>query len=102
MTHPRLSTIHTIVYNRAAWPASPVHCTLDLDAPGKHFGRLELPRSTNTSGWSHLFVPIVSINGGDGPTALVLGGVHGDEPEGQVAALQPRARDRSRATSTAG
>jgi N2-acetyl-L-2,4-diaminobutanoate deacetylase len=66
---------------------TPVSCTLDLDAPGKHVGRLELPRSTNTSGWSHLFIPIVSINGGDGPTALVLGGVHGDEPEGQVAAL---------------
>ena len=67
---------------------SPVHCSIDLDAPGKQFGRLEVPRSTNTSGWSHLFVPIVSIKGGDGPTALVFGGVHGDEPEGQVAALR--------------
>jgi N-alpha-acetyl-L-2,4-diaminobutyrate deacetylase len=67
--------------------ATPVHCTLDLDAPGKHFGRLELPRSNNSSGWSHLFVPIVTICGGDGPTAVVFGGVHGDEPEGQVAAL---------------
>jgi N-alpha-acetyl-L-2,4-diaminobutyrate deacetylase len=69
-------------------PDSPVHCTLDLDAPGKQFGRLEVPRSTNTSGWSHLLVPIVTVNGGDGPTVLVLGGVHGDEPEGQVAALR--------------
>jgi N-alpha-acetyl-L-2,4-diaminobutyrate deacetylase len=68
--------------------ASPVFCSLDLDAPGKHFGRLEVPRSTNTSGWSHQFVPIVSINGGAGPVALVFGGVHGDEPEGQVAALR--------------
>jgi len=67
--------------------ASPVLCQLDPDAPGKQFGRLELPRSTNTGGWSHLYVPIISIRGGDGPTALVLGGVHGDEPEGQVAAL---------------
>ncbi|HEY4349445.1 MAG TPA: succinylglutamate desuccinylase/aspartoacylase family protein [Gaiellaceae bacterium] len=67
--------------------SSTVICSLDLDAPGKHFGRLELPRSTNASGWSHLFVPVVSIRGGDGPTALVFGGVHGDEPEGQVAAL---------------
>jgi N2-acetyl-L-2,4-diaminobutanoate deacetylase len=79
-----------IVYNRPIVTvlASPVHCTLDLDAPGKHAGRLELPRSNNTSGWSHLFVPIVSIKGGDGPVALVVGGVHGDEPEGQVAALR--------------
>jgi N-alpha-acetyl-L-2,4-diaminobutyrate deacetylase len=67
---------------------SPVTCSIDLDAPGKHVGRLELPRSTNTAGWSHLFVPIVSVKGGDGPTALVIGGVHGDEPEGQVAALR--------------
>ena len=66
---------------------TPVHCDLDFHAPGKRFGRLEVPRSTNTSGWSHLFVPVVSIRGGDGPTAVVVGGVHGDEPEGQVAAL---------------
>jgi N-alpha-acetyl-L-2,4-diaminobutyrate deacetylase len=83
-----LSTITTIVYNRAPVPDTPVHCTLDLSAPGKHFGRLEVPRSTNTSGWSHLFVPIVTIKGAEGPTVLVLGGVHGDEPEGQVAALR--------------
>src|SRR5258705_5985205 len=68
-------------------PDSPVHCSIDLEASGKHVGRLELPRSNNTSGWSHLYIPIVSIKGGDGPTALVVGGVHGDEPEGQVAAL---------------
>ena len=68
---------------------TPVHCTIDLQAPGKHVGRLELPRSNNTSGWSHLFVPIVSIAGtSEGPTALVIGGVHGDEPEGQIAALR--------------
>jgi N-alpha-acetyl-L-2,4-diaminobutyrate deacetylase len=67
---------------------SPVHCTIDLDGPGKQVGRLEVPRSTNTSGWSHQFVPIVSICGGNGPTAVVFGGVHGDEPEGQVAALR--------------
>lgn len=66
---------------------SPVGCSIDLDAAGVQFGHLELPRSNNTSGWSHLFVPIVSIRGGGGPTALVVGGVHGDEPEGQIAAL---------------
>ena len=65
-----------------------MHCSIDLEAPGTQVGQLELPRSTNTSGWSHLFIPIVSINGGDGPVALVIGGVHGDEPEGQIAALR--------------
>ena len=68
---------------------SPVHCSIDLSEPGKHVGRLELPRSNNTSGWSHLFVPIVSVHGpAQGPTAVVVGGVHGDEPEGQIAALR--------------
>lgn len=66
---------------------SPVSCTIDLDAAGKHVGSLHLPRSSNTAGWASSVIPIVSIVGGDGPTALVLGGVHGDEPEGQVAAL---------------
>ena len=67
--------------------ASPITCTLDLEAPGKQFGVLQLPRSSNLSGWSTLWIPIVSVSNGEGPTALVLGGVHGDEPEGQVAAL---------------
>ena len=67
---------------------SPVLATLDYDESGKRFGLLQRPRSTNESGWSNLFVPIVCIKNGDGPTALVLGGNHGDEPEGQVAALK--------------
>lgn len=67
--------------------AAAVSCSIDLDARGVGHGWLELPRSNNTSAWSKLVVPIVSIRGGDGPTALVIGGVHGDEPEGQVAAL---------------
>ena len=67
---------------------SPVICTVDLDADGKQFGHLQIPRSYNTSGWSRQHFPIVSIKGGDGPTAVVFGGVHGDEPEGQVAALR--------------
>jgi predicted deacylase len=68
-------------------PDSPVTCTIDLDAPGKRVGVLRVPRSTNTGGWSGLHVPIGVVAGGEGPTALVVGGVHGDEPEGQVAAL---------------
>jgi predicted deacylase len=66
---------------------SPIHCTIDLDGPGKRVGELRVPRSSNTSGWSSLVIPLVVVANGEGPTALVLGGVHGDEPEGQVAAL---------------
>jgi predicted deacylase len=66
----------------------PVECTIDLTAPGRQVGRLEIPRSTNTGGWAHQFVPIATVANGDGPTALVLGGNHGDEYEGQVAGLK--------------
>jgi predicted deacylase len=67
--------------------ASPIHCTIDLAARGRQAGVLQLPRSSNRSGWSTLWIPIVSVAHGSGPTVLVLGGVHGDEPEGQIAAL---------------
>ena len=71
--------------------ASPILCTIDLDAPGKHVGQLQVPRSSNESGWSNQYVPIVSVARGDGPTTLVLGGVHGDEPEGPGRRPEPRA-----------
>jgi predicted deacylase len=66
----------------------PVECTIDLDAPGGRVGRLEIPKSTNTGGWAHQFIPVAVVANGEGPTALVLGGNHGDEYEGQVAGLK--------------
>jgi len=66
----------------------PVSCTLDLDAPGRQVGRLELAKSTNTAGWGREFIPIAIVARGEGPTVLVLGGNHGDEYEGQVAGLK--------------
>ncbi len=66
---------------------SPVRCTIDVDAPGRQVGRLEVPSSSNSAAWSSVVVPIVSVANGEGPTVLVVGGVHGDEPEGQIAAL---------------
>jgi len=66
---------------------SPVGCTIDLEAPGRQVGHLGVPRSSNTAGWASTNVPIVSVANGSGPTVLVLGGNHGDEYEGQVAAL---------------
>jgi len=67
---------------------SAVSCTIDLAAPGKQIGYLAFPKITNTAGWASTFVHIASIAGGDGPTVLVLAGNHGDEYEGQVAALR--------------
>jgi N-alpha-acetyl-L-2,4-diaminobutyrate deacetylase len=65
-----------------------ISCNIDLDAPGRQTGRLEIPRSTNMAAWAASFVPIASVANGQGPAVLVLGGCHGDEYEGQVAALK--------------
>jgi len=66
----------------------PVECSIDVSAPGRQVGRLEIPKSTNKGGWAHQFIPIACIANGEGPTALVLGGNHGDEYEEQVAGLK--------------
>lgn len=60
--------------------------TLDipLDQDGKHWGNLAVPRSTNSAGWSVYYIPIVVIQNGPGPTAVLFGGNHGDEYEGPV------------------
>jgi predicted deacylase len=63
-----------------------VSCSFDLAAPGKHAGYLRIGDSTNNSGWATYQVPIIKIANGTGPTILVLGGNHGDEYEGQIAA----------------
>ena len=68
--------------------ATQVSCSIDLAAPGKQIGRLALPRISNTGGWASTFIPIASVANGDGPNVLVLAGNHGDEYEGQVAALR--------------
>lgn len=47
-------------------------------------GRLELPYSINTGGWSNLVIPIATVANGDGPTVLLLGGNHGDEHESEL------------------
>jgi predicted deacylase len=65
-----------------------VSCTIDLTAPGKQIGRLQFPKINDTAGWGYSFVPIATIANGDGPTVLVSGGNHGNEYEGQIAALR--------------
>src|SRR5579871_3144828 len=65
-----------------------VSSTIDLLADGKQLGRLAYPKITNTGGWAYSFVPIAVIGNGNGPTVLVSGGNHGDEYEGQIAAMR--------------
>jgi predicted deacylase len=60
-------------------------CSIDLSGPGTATGAILVPRSTNDAGWGALVVPIVRLTGEhDGPTVLLLGGNHGDEPEGSI------------------
>jgi len=66
---------------------SKISSTIDLDAPGKAWGYLTLAHSTDRSAWGALRIPIAVSSGGVGPTLLVTGGNHGDEYEGQIAAL---------------
>lgn len=61
---------------------------LDFDRDGKQFGYIQAPQSTNTAGWANLFIPLIVIKRGDGPTALLFGGNHGDEYEGPVTLLK--------------
>ena len=60
---------------------------VDYAKPGKQFGVLRVPQSRNDSGWGTVAIPIVAVANGSGPTVVFTAGNHGDEYEGQVAAL---------------
>lgn len=62
--------------------------TLDYEKPGKQQGFLQVPYSHNLGGWANVLIPITVIAQGKGPTVLVLGGNHGDEYQGQIAAMK--------------
>ena len=66
-----------------------LHSSVDFNREGKQHGHLYIPYSYNLGGWANLMVPVTVLNGGgDGPTALVMAGNHGDEYPGQVAILR--------------
>lgn len=67
---------------------SPVHSTVDFDRPGKQFGSLCVPYSYNLGGWANLLLPVAVIANGEGPTALVMAGNHGDEYPGPIAIMK--------------
>ena len=62
--------------------------TVDYERDGKQIGHLAVPRSTNSAGWANYFLPIAVVKYGDGPTAVLSGGNHGDEYEGPVALMK--------------
>lgn len=68
--------------------AHPIRPTIALDGPGKAHGFLRLPYSRNDSAWGSVMIPLTVIANGEGPTALLTGGNHGDEYEGPIALQQ--------------
>lgn len=64
---------------------NPARLDLELTRRGRQFGRIFVPDSRNDGAWSQLATPLISIYNGDGPSALVMAGNHGDEYEGQLA-----------------
>lgn len=58
---------------------------IDYDKDGKQLDWLYLPNSVTRSAYGHVSIPICVIKNGVGPTALLMGGNHGDEFEGQIA-----------------
>jgi N-alpha-acetyl-L-2,4-diaminobutyrate deacetylase len=64
---------------------SPISASVDFDADGVQHGFLRLPYSRDDSAWGSVMIPITIVKRGDGPTALLTGGNHGDEYEGPVA-----------------
>ena len=73
---------------------SPITATVDFDADGVQHGFLRLPYSRDDSAWGSVMIPITVIKRGEGPTALLTGGNHGDEYEGPIASVRsgPHAR----------
>jgi N-alpha-acetyl-L-2,4-diaminobutyrate deacetylase len=67
---------------------SPISATVDFDADGVQHGFLKLPISTDESAWGAVMIPITVVKNGDGPTALLTGGNHGDEYEGITALMK--------------
>jgi len=61
-----------------------VYSTINFEAEGKHLGYIHMPHSVHRSGYGVIPFPVASIKNGNGPCVLVMGGVHGDEYEGQL------------------
>ena len=64
---------------------SPISASVDFETEGLQHGFLKLPHSHDLSAWGSIMIPVTVVKNGDGPTALLTGGNHGDEYEGPVA-----------------
>jgi predicted deacylase len=62
--------------------------TVDFDRDGLQHGHLRLPHSHDRSAYGHIPIPVCVAKRGHGPTALLIGGVHGDEYEGPIVLMR--------------
>ncbi|HEV8259083.1 MAG TPA: succinylglutamate desuccinylase/aspartoacylase family protein, partial [Casimicrobiaceae bacterium] len=67
---------------------SRISTDLDFSRDGRQCGFLSVPHSTHESAYGRIQLPIVCVKNGDGPTALLVAGNHGDEYEGQIALIR--------------
>lgn len=67
--------------------ANPISATVDFERDGVQHGFLRLPYSRDDSAWGAVMIPVTVAKNGNGPTALLTGGNHGDEYEGPVALM---------------
>ncbi|CAH2935372.1 MAG: N-alpha-acetyl-L-2,4-diaminobutyrate deacetylase [uncultured Paraburkholderia sp.] len=81
LQHPAQAVREGVVHMRA----SPIQPTVDFHTDGEQHGFLKLPHSHDASAWGAVMIPVTVIRNGDGPTALLTGGNHGDEYEGPIA-----------------
>lgn len=65
---------------------SSIRMNVDLDRPGRQVGYLRVMHSGNKTSGGAIPYPIAVIGKGNGPTAFITGGNHGNEYEGQVIA----------------
>ncbi len=63
---------------------STVHTDIDFDQSGKQTGYFNIPHSPHEDAWGATRIPICVIANGSGPTAILMGGNHGDEYEGPI------------------
>lgn len=67
--------------------SNPISSDVDFERDGVQHGHLKLPYSRDDSAWGSILIPICVVRNGNGPTALMTGGNHGDEYEGPIALL---------------
>ncbi len=63
---------------------STVYTDIDYEKSGKQIGFFSIPHSPQDDAWGAVQVPLCVIKNGTGPTAILMGGNHGDEYEGPI------------------